>query len=355
VPPVTNVPDVSLAIDIARRLIGEEPGPRRVNQVARRKDAATPRAPWHIPDVTDSLARQLYLPVEWLQKTVSLLNEKRQLIFYGPPGTGKTFVAQALGEHIRKDAKGEWRLVQFHPAYSYEDFFEGYRPSRSEGEGMLHFDLRRGPLRLIAEAAAKDPEHPYLLVIDEINRGNIAKIFGELYFLLEYRDRPVGLQYSPEQDFELPENLFILGTMNTADRSIALIDSALRRRFYFFPFLPREWPVREVLARWLRTKRYDDEPARLLDALNAALHEALPDDDFAFGPSYFMAKGGPPDLDRIWRYAIHPLLEERFYGERRAEELERDFGLAAVRTRLSGSDASAEEPADDGEEPASPT
>jgi hypothetical protein len=302
-----------------------------------------------IPPATDELARSVYLPRAWLQEAVDLLHEKRQVIFYGPPGTGKTFVAQALGEHLRA-AGGDWQLVQFHPAYSYEDFFEGYRPSQPEDDGALQFDLQRGPLRLLAEQAASNPDTPYLLVIDEINRGNIAKIFGELYFLLEYRDRPIRLQYSPDQSFELPENLFLIGTMNTADRSIALVDSALRRRFYFYPFVPLESPVRDVLGAWLEENGYEDEPARLLDTLNAALHEALPDDDFAFGPSYFMPRDGPPDLERVWRYAIHPLLEERFYGARQSAELEQDFGLAAMRARLLKADVVAEASEEEDEE-----
>ncbi|HEY7890738.1 MAG TPA: AAA family ATPase [Solirubrobacteraceae bacterium] len=293
-----------------------------------------------LPPITESLAKRLYLPSQWLQTALELLHEKRQLIFYGPPGTGKTYVAQALGEHVR-EAGGDWQLVQFHPAYSYEDFFEGYRPASAKDGGALQFALRGGPLRLLAEQAAQNPRRPYLLVIDEINRGNIAKIFGELYFLLEYRDQPIRLQYSPERPFELPKNLYLIGTMNTADRSIALVDSALRRRFYFYPFLPREAPVREVLGLWLLEHGYDIEPALLLGQLNDALAEVLPEEDFAIGPSYLMPREGEPDLERAWRHAIRPLLEERFYGSRPPDELEREFGLAAMRARLQGEPSAA--------------
>jgi 5-methylcytosine-specific restriction protein B len=136
--------------------------------------------------------------------------------------------------------------------------------------------------------------------------------------------------------------------MNTADRSIALVDSALRRRFYFFPFLPTVPPLEGVLASWLESRGLDPEPAELLKALNAALQEAQPGDEFAIGPSYFMTRDGAPDLERVWEYAIQPLLEERFYGMRTAEEIRKDFGLAAIRRRLA---PEATEPTTTGEEP----
>ena len=153
---------------------------------------------------------------------------------YGPPGTGKTLVAQALAEHLTAEG-GDWELAQFHPSYSYEDFMEGYRPTAS-ADGAVSYELRPGPLRRIAADAENDPGNPYVLVVDEINRGNIPKIFGELLFLLEYRDKPIALPVLARQHFTLPQNLFVIGTMNTADRSIALVDTALRRRFYFVPF-----------------------------------------------------------------------------------------------------------------------
>lgn len=310
-------------------------------------------SPEGLPPASGKLAESLYLPQAWLQQALDLLQEKRQLIFYGPPGTGKTFVAQALGEHIRATG-GDWQLVQFHPAYSYEDFFEGYRPSKPEDGGALRFDLRGGPLRLLAEQAEMNPTHSYLLVIDEINRGNIAKIFGELYFLLEYRERPIRLQYSPEQPFVLPKNLFLIGTMNTADRSIALVDSALRRRFYFLGLLPNQSPIREVLGHWLKERGYDPEPSQLLELLNLALQQALPNEGFAIGPSYLMPREGEPNLEGIWRHAILPLIEERFYGIRPVEELEGEFGLEAMRARLRANGQLTERHAQVESEPTSP-
>jgi 5-methylcytosine-specific restriction protein B len=305
-----------------------------------------PSGPAAVPQVGEAVARSLFVPHSWLQEIVDLLNEKKQLVFYGPPGTGKTFVAQALGGHIETSG-GEYDLVQFHPSYSYEDFFEGFRPRQAEGAGELSFELTSGPLKRIAEEAQANPSRPYLLIIDEINRGNIAKIFGELYFLLEYRNRAIKLQYSPNSSFSLPENLYFVGTMNTADRSIALVDSALRRRFYFVPFLPRDAPIRDVLGLWLASKSLGDEPARLLGALNAAL-ESAPGvgDEFAIGPSYFMvdeASDGPR-LDHVWKFAIMPLLEERFYGAKRTAELEREFGLKALRRGLAQESSEPVEP-----------
>ena len=315
-------------------------------------DAPVKAQPWDrasIPAVSAVLGEGLHVPEDWLQETVDLLNEKGQVIFYGPPGTGKTFIAQELGRHVEASG-GTWRLVQFHPAYSYEDFFEGYRPLQHEEGGALQFRLRHGPLREMVDVARGARDVPHLLVIDEINRGNLPKIFGELYFLLEYRDRAVRLQYSPDDEFSLPENLYFIGTMNTADRSIALVDSALRRRFYFVPFLPREDPIDGVLASWLAEKGFDEEPARLLDGLNAALGDLDGGgDEFAIGPSYFMPKEGPPDVELVWKHAILPLLEERFYGALGRHQIEAEFGLAAIRTRLARG-ADDEVSLDEGEE-----
>ncbi len=157
-----------------------------------------------VPPLSDEVAEDVHLPLSWLQEAVDLLTEKGQVVFYGPPGTGKTFVALALAEDITRDG-GMHQIVQFHPSYSYEDFVGGFRPVEDAGAHGVRYARTDGPLRAIAEAAAKDPLHPYVLIIDEINRGNIPKIFGELLFLLEYRRRDVRLQYWPETPFMPPE------------------------------------------------------------------------------------------------------------------------------------------------------
>jgi 5-methylcytosine-specific restriction enzyme B len=121
------------------------------------------------------------------------------------PGTGKTYIAQELAHHLTTEANV--KIVQFHPAYSYEDFFEGYRPTSQSG-GHVGFALTAGPLRSLVDRANENPVAPYVLIIDEINRGNLAKIFGELYFLLEYRDKSIDLLYSSDntEPFSLPKN-----------------------------------------------------------------------------------------------------------------------------------------------------
>jgi 5-methylcytosine-specific restriction enzyme B len=282
-------------------------------------------SPSMIQPIPAALADRLFIDRPWLQEIVDLHNDKRQAIFYGPPGTGKTYVAQRLGEHVEQGG-GTWELIQFHPGFSYEDFFEGFRPAVADTGTGVAYELRKGPLRRIAERARNYPDAPHVLVIDEINRGNIAKIFGELYFLLEYRDRGVALQYSPDERFSLPKNLYVIGTMNTADRSIALVDAALRRRFYFVPFLPTEKPLEDVLRKWLASEGLAARPAEILDRLNAAIGAQ----EFSIGHSYFMGAPGSGgiDLDRVWRFAIKPLLEEHYYGTGR--DVDAEFGFDAL-------------------------
>nr|BFE76192.1 hypothetical protein GCM10020092_094930 [Actinoplanes digitatis] len=186
--------------------------------------------------------------------------------------------------------------------------------------------------------ARNDPAQPFVLIIDEINRANLAKVFGELYFLLEYRGRRIQLQYSPTEEFELPPNVFIIGTMNTADRSIALVDAAMRRRFLFQALFPGEHPLRDMLRRWLRANQLPEERADLLDELN----RAIGDRDAAVGPSYLMNPRVADErgLARIWRTAIEPLLEERHLGD--GVDVRARYGLDVLRRRLAQAAAAAD-------------
>lgn len=307
------------------------------------QDAAAPETPLSGPPVlraaTQELADSLLVDREWLNLCIDLLNDRPQLIFYGPPGTGKTFLAQALARHVADD---HVKLVQFHPAYSYEDFFEGYRPTPSGT-----FELRPGPLRKLVDQAEDDPTTPYVLIIDEINRGNLAKIFGELYFLLEYRDQDIDLLYASGDDskgFQLPKNVFIIGTMNTADRSIALVDSAMRRRFAFLPLHPSEEPTNGILRRWLRRHQVDPSVADLVDELNSRIQ----DPDFKIGPSYFMREAVHRDhgLERVWKTAILPLLDEHHYGD--AVDPAHLYGLDRLRSAVAAKTSAGRASLDDG-------
>lgn len=260
----------------------------------------------------EALATELMWEPDRLHMVIRGLEDKGQVIFQGPPGTGKTFVARRIAQWYQQQG-GDFRIVQFHPSYSYEDFVEGYRPVRNP-DGQVGYDLIPGPLRLMADQARRKPDAKFILVIDEINRGEVAKILGELYFLLEYRDEGVDLQYSHDS-FRLPRNLWFIGTMNTTDRSIALVDAALRRRFYFFGFYPDEPPVQALLRRWLREN--NREALWVADLVDAA-NRKLSDRHLGIGPSHFMKKDPPLDEARvrfIWEQAVMPYIEEQCFGD----------------------------------------
>ncbi|MGW3651503.1 McrB family protein [Streptomyces sp. NPDC000878] len=283
--------------------------------------------PIELPPVGEDLADDLLMDVRWLRDTARQLERMRQIILYGPPGTGKTFLARRLAQHVA--GPDRTRLVQFHPSYTYEDFFEGFRPVRGDG-GTVAFEVVPGPFKLLVDRARQDPANPYVLVIDEINRANLAKVFGELYFLLEYREEPIITQYSPEQQFDLPKNVYLIGTMNTADRSIALVDAAMRRRFAFRRLSPDSPPVAGLLRRWLDRHGLPERPADLLDALNSR----LADPDRAIGPSYLMNRqsADPDGLELIWSTQILPLLEDQLYGT--GVDVEEEYGLGSLSASL---------------------
>ena len=257
----------------------------------------------------ETLRRETLWDLESLREVVDTLKEgSRQLVLAGPPGTGKTRVATAVARFLTGGDARRWRLVQFHPTYGYEEFVEGLRPTVSEGVPI--FQVRDGIVKdMAAQAEAGDELH--VLVIDEMNRANLPRVFGELMYLLEYRDAPIDLQYS--RQFRLPRNLLFVGTMNTADRSIRSIDVALRRRFEIFDCPPD----RRILERF-----YDEvgrnEVAGLVDGfdrLNEVLTTQL-DRHHAVGHTFFMDDEMTTQrLRRVWMRQIGPLIEEYFFDQ----------------------------------------
>lgn len=239
-------------------------------------------------------------------------------IFYGPPGTGKTYIvseeaAAILGE--KRDAyaelveQGRIAFITFHQSYAYEDFVEGIRPVTDDGK--VAYEIRRGIFREMCERAEGDPDNNYVLVIDEINRANISKVFGELITLLEPDKRlgaeneiRVTLPYSGDT-FGVPKNLYLIGTMNTADRSIALLDTALRRRFEFEEMMPKP----EILPNIAGV-----DLAAMLRRLNQRV-ETLYDRDHTIGHAFFMNVDSLDELDAVLRRKVIPLLQEYFYED----------------------------------------
>jgi 5-methylcytosine-specific restriction protein B len=266
----------------------------------------------------------------------SILDRKSQVVLYGPPGTGKTYWAEKTANDLaailayrklfedlseteqktivgKDDEVGLVRLCCFHPAYGYEDFIEGYRPKTINGN--ISFDLRDGVFKRLCKDAAAAPERDFFLVVDEINRGDIPRIFGELLTTIEKdkRGKKIVLPVSQEL-FSVPKNIFLIGTMNTADRSISLFDAALRRRFGWVELMPDSGVLKESSVSGIALKAW-------LDALNARVRGHVGRDarNLQIGHSYLMQGGTPirdlATLKRAIRDDIIPLLEEYCYED----------------------------------------
>ena len=265
-----------------------------------------------------------------------MLQRKKQIILYGPPGTGKTFYAEMAAQELAARSRfkrpyaeldeeergvllgdgrtgGYVRMCCFHPSYGYEDFIEGIKPRPENGTTI--FELRSGIFKQLCEDAHSQPAYDHFLIVDEINRGDISRIFGELIMLVENnkRGKALSLPVSGER-FSVPENVYLIGTMNKADSSIALLDAALRRRFGFQELLPDYSLLEGVvfgtlpLASWLRQ-------------LNQRICQSLGRDarNMQIGHSYFMAKGKAIQSQERFRSIlaedILPLIEEYCYGD----------------------------------------
>ena len=227
---------------------------------------------------------------------------KQQLILYGPPGTGKTYLAERLARYL-VDGGGFSELVQFHASYAYEDFVQGIRPRVVEG--ALHYELAAGHFLRFCDKARQAGEKPCVLIIDEINRANLARVFGELMYLLEYRHRSIALA-AGGSEFSIPANVYLIGTMNTADRSIALVDQAMRRRFSFIRLRPNY----QLLANYLDNKGV---PPKKLVSLLKEVNQSIGDEDCELGISFFMVADVATALAHIWQGEVEPYLEEVFF------------------------------------------
>ena len=270
---------------------------------------AEPAAAYATPTYTraDALT-ELFIDETALDAILAGLARRRNLLLQGPPGTGKTFLARRLAWLLlgtRDESRIE--LVQFHPSYGYEDFMLGFRP-----DARGRFRLVPGVLPLLCQRAAADPDRPYVLLIDELNRGNVPRIFGELLLLLEADKRgpahALRLPYAPPEAprFFVPDNLYVIGTLNLADRSLSPLDYALRRRFAFVALGPQFGvPLRQLLAA-------RDVPAALIEQLctrMAALNQVIADDpelgpDFEIGHSYFCQPPAQPAMVADWLHLI---------------------------------------------------
>ena len=271
------------------------------------------------PYTIDDAHEDLFLPRDRFERFLQSIRTRKNLILQGPPGTGKTFIARRLAWCVigRKDSD-PIEMVQFHQSYAYEDFVQGYRPTDNGG-----FDIKDGVFYRFCQRALDDPGTPYVFIIDEINRGNLSRIFGELLMLIEADKRTgryaISLAYSDEC-FHVPENVHILGMMNTADRSLALVDYALRRRFAFESLEPAYG--RLEFRQFLEAKGTEPTLVNHIVERMGELNRKIAEDPelgsgFEIGHSYFV----PDDGERISeaRYThivdtqIEPLLREYWF------------------------------------------
>lgn len=259
---------------------------------------------------------EVYMSAAQLHKLKALLRQKKNLILQGAPGVGKTYTAKRLAYAMMGEVDAQRvEVVQFHQNYAYEDFIMGYKPTAQGG-----FELREGIFCKFCKRAMDAPDKDFFFVIDEINRGNLSKIFGELLMLIEsdYRDKPIQMAYSGEP-FYVPSNLYIIGMMNTADRSLAMIDYALRRRFSFFEILPGfDSEGFKKYQQGLDSELFD----KMVVAIQQ-LNDVIAKDDslgtgFCIGHSYFCNQTvfDKEWLENVVEYDIAPMLKEYWFDDK---------------------------------------
>lgn len=267
-----------------------------------------------LESVAKDLAQAAFWSADKAKYLINMVQSWGQLLFQGPPGTGKTFVAETMARLLAGDEEGRVQVVQFHPSYAYEDFVEGIRPVLSEGS-KLAYEIRKGIFMKLVQQAREYPEDSFFLVVDEINRANLPRVFGELLYALEYRgsEHTFRLPYSGTEDY-IPDNITIIATMNSADRSIALVDAAIRRRFRHVDFEPDYM----VLKAWMRANGlagHADNAADRLKTLNAELNEIVGKDRL-IGHTYLMRKDlADVGFESVWAEDIEPILREHLFNQ----------------------------------------